>query len=168
MEYQTKALRVICAIIVGAVLGGLYFAVSYAIGKYLQFGTEYFWKYTIENASGVFVLASTVWLAGILVLGCPVWWWLHRKGWRYWWIAAGVGAVAPAVFVFLRSTRYLTGQASGRFSYTQGKTKIWENGILTFDGWLDAAYSAAFFGLLGAIIGFLIWRIAYRKTRVPA
>lgn len=44
-----------------------------------------------------FVVAFVVWLAGLLVVGAPGWWVLHRLGLRSRWAAAALGFIlAPA------------------------------------------------------------------------
>lgn len=162
-RYEVTGPRVIAAVLAGAALGGATVAAPYLWGMYRQFGTGYLLEFGPRNGAVVFVVAFTVWLAGIALLGGIVWHMLHRLGWRQPWVAAGIGALLPLGVNYALNTGMFTGRTSGNFSYFAHGGQIWENSVLTAFGWQLALEGALTEGLYGIIIGLLIWRVAYRR-----
>lgn len=86
----------------------------------------------------------------ICVIGVPAWLPLHFTGRRHWVFATSLGAILFFVGWF--------GPHTGWLSYPI-------NGDEYDDyGWSDAASDSAIAALAGALVAFVMWRVAYRKT----
>ncbi len=88
------------------------------------------------------MLAFTTGYASIIIalLGGPVWLLLHKLGWRQWYAAVAAGVFIPAFVILI----------IGR--------DVPDAGILDL-----FLVSIRMFGIIGAIVAFVVWRIAYRK-----
>jgi hypothetical protein len=95
----------------------------------------------------IFVVALIGWTLGLFLLGLPLWWFLHRNGWRGRRSAALLGAGTTFVVVLLLQV------SDGMFAPTAGGSGI----LMLFA-------RAGFMALLGAIVALVIWRIAYRPA----
>lgn len=162
MEYTTSTGRAVYALFVGAVLGALLTmgevtagltvpilrapmpltaASASAVMEYLQF---------LEMAG---IYAFVVFSIGLLVAGAPVWFVLHRFGCRSWVHAVVAGAVLTFLAAFI-----IDNQA---FLWAIRDSDVPFR--MTTSGWIRAWSVAAQFSLTGAAVGFVIWRIAYRR-----
>lgn len=165
--YETTPGRVIVSIIYGALLGAGIICGVDLWGAYLTHGKDYFVQYDLFKANDIFIVAFLVWVTSISLCGGPVWWWLHRKRLRQLWVAAVAGAIIPFVVTFAISTQLFTGRMSGLSSSSSDGGQKWKDGVLTTFGWQMAFEGALTYGVMGAIIGCLIWRLAYRRSKNP-
>lgn len=149
------------------------------IALVMALGTAYGWlanpalgPQSLLEAIGAFLFVFALWTLYVGVFfavfaGIP-WAALHLIGFRSWWIAPLAGfAVAFAL------ASYLTTQ--GGHSYPELRTSTWIQGQATMiDGKLTpygqslygpeaAALNGVLFGAVGAVVGFILWRIAYRR-----
>jgi hypothetical protein len=104
-------------------------------------------------------IAFIVWIVGLALVGVPMWWLLHKKGLRSWWVAVLCGAVAASIADFALNLA-LTLPIEGS-SFAGGYSMI--DGELTAYGWQSLVLDAAGIGFCGAIVAAVIWRIAYRR-----
>lgn len=129
-----------------------------------------------QNALGavsafLFVLALWTFNIGVffaVFAGIP-WAVFHLIGFRSWWIAPLAGFAVAFAIAF-----YMTTQ--GGQSYPELQTSTWIQGRATIiDGRLTpygqslygpeaAIRNGVLFGAVGAVIGFILWRIAYRRS----
>lgn len=147
----------------GALLGA---GMVFGVRLYEDFSTDY----RVENVSlvaFVFAVAFVTWLVSISLLGGPIWFWLHRAGLRHLWVAAIVGALVPMFGSVAYSTNMFKGRTDSGYSEYAGGGQIWESGVLTPFGWQSAFQGALVYGVMGAVIGCLIWRVAYRRSESP-
>lgn len=128
-------------------------------------GADYFARTAQSNGMRVFILMFLYWLFGIGLIGGAVWCYLHRKGWRQFWMAVIAGGLASFVASMALSMRLFTGLSGGSFSYYGRGGTQWSHGVMTAFGWKLAFFDALETGLYGLVIGALIWRVAYRKRQ---
>jgi hypothetical protein len=112
-------------------------------------------------------------IAAVLTLfaGGP-WAILHRLGARSWWIAPLAGFVVAFGIAFFVTV-------SNAYVFPQLDTSAWIDGKATalngrltdygvsIYGAVAAARNGAAFGVIGAIVGISLWRIAYRRKPLP-
>ena len=99
-------------------------------------------------------------MIGIVPLGDLTWLICHLKGWRKFYTAIIAGATMSFVSAFAYNTH-----SSPGFSSNYGDAILWKNGVITQFGLSVAFYDSLKFAMLGALIGFVTWRIAYRKFK---
>jgi hypothetical protein len=96
------------------------------------------------------------------------WLFLHRMGYRSWWVAVALGSSATALlYLALVSHGFgvftLLNPPRDQISDGGGITEI--NGWLTLHGWLMESKIAAIVGCPGAIVALAVWATAYRPWR---
>lgn len=106
-----------------------------------------------------FSVAILVWAGGLALVGAPLWAVLHARGLRSAAHAVAVGAVAT----FLASAILLLLLPWGMGDLNEGGRWIIQDGARTPYGWWVLLRSASLMALSGALVGLLIWRIAYRR-----
>jgi hypothetical protein len=94
----------------------------------------------------VILLAFILWLLGLLVVGAPVWWLMHRLGVRSARLAAVFGVIVPPAL-------YLASSLHGRPT-----SIVWA----LEEEWAIYLTLAA----IGAIVGWVTIKIAYRRPEV--
>ena len=107
-------------------------------------------------------MAFIVWVVGLALIGVPIWWLLHRKGLRSWWIAVLFGAIAASIVDFALNLALTLPIEHSSFGDSGGDTII--DGELTAYGWWGLVRGAVLIGIGGAIVALVIWRIAYRPA----
>jgi uncharacterized membrane protein YiaA len=160
---QTRASRVIIAVLVGATASATIDAALVFIQLRAQVGVIHTNHYLADKSREVFVYAFIIFLVGIVVFGLPVWRALHTTGRRAWFHAVIAGATVPFVVYLALSTGFFTGHANGNWSYYGDGGKHWVDGVITMFGVRMAVQNAAQLGLMGALVGLVIWRVAYRR-----
>jgi hypothetical protein len=151
--YETTGRRVVAALLVGALLGGI--VVVGATAGYLAFqphgddGGKPWDMVIIIWAVGICYAFSAI-LAGLVVVGCPVCWFLHRSGRRLWWYAALAGAALSFIGTIILVL----------WAAPHGPTT-------SLAAWSQVVSTSAYASLLGGAVGLTIWRVAYR-WRVPS
>ena len=146
---DTTWARMLLGLAAGAFCGGLLAAIGMGlipgiISKFGQNGNLETWSDIFGLSLILMAYASVVYAVGLVCLGAPAWALLHWLGWRRNWHAALLGAVLNfgALLVLLLSA------GAGR---PRAGLEIAQN----------VAF-AAMFAAAGAIVGSVIWWIAYR------
>jgi hypothetical protein len=137
--------------VVGTVLVGLLFAVlgvveGGSIASVVQ-------VVLVVTFYGLFV-----WLAGLAVIGAPGWWILHSLGARCQQAAMIYGGAL--LLIINLSLPALIGHSA---EDSGGPTVI--NGQLTAHGWVQQLKTAIPMALIGAAVGWVVAKIAYRPAR---
>ncbi len=111
------------------------------------------------------LILAVVWLLGLVLIGLPAWLVLHYLGLRHWLWAVSAGAVLTS------ATAYVIAIESGVFYGVAGFTEY--DGIdpitlteseLASRKQQTALFASFVLGVIGAAVGFAIWRIAYRPA----
>lgn len=178
-ENVTTIPRALLALIGGAVTGTVAFLLEIVLFLAVRpYKLEEINDYIGTSTSDLFLVFTiygfVFFAGGLLVAGAPAWWCLHRLRRRNWYDAVGLGVVLGAVgflaiglwdpnWAGLSVISFLTEEFGGITSM---------NDQLTTDG-REALFRGPFIiGAAGALVGFVIWKIAYRKstseTFVPA
>jgi hypothetical protein len=110
-----------------------------------------------------FLISFVILLIGLAFCGAPVWLVLHATGRRRWQNAVVAGALVPFIVSLAFTTRFFTGRASGQWSYYGNGGDHWIDGKITMFGITMALQSAAQLAAIGALVGLVIWRVAYRR-----
>ncbi|MFM9827902.1 MAG: hypothetical protein ACKVOB_04040 [Sphingomonas sp.] len=96
-------------------------------------------------AGGLAAAGSIVLLAG------PLWWLCHRRGWRRAGHAATLGALVTVALLLV--------------AQRQGLVDASASAAILALRWTSAIATSLFWALPSAIIGAVMWRIAYRRAR---
>jgi len=124
------------------------------------------------EAVGAFLFVFGLWTlysgAFFAVFAGIPWAVLHLIGFRSWWIAPVAGFAVAFAIAFFMTTQ-------GGQSYPELQTSTWIQGRATMIngritpygqslyGPVAATRNGALFGAVGAVIAFILWRIAYRR-----
>ena len=133
VQYETNLGRVFLAMLAGAITGGFTFT---TVTSFLAHG----FSISIEDYFSILALTTGYALIIIALLGGPVWLLLHKLGWRQWHAAVAAGVIIPAIVILV----------IGR--------GVPDAGILDL-----ILVSVRMFGVFGAVVAFVVWRVAYRK-----
>lgn len=116
----------------------------------------------------VFVGAALTWGQGLIVFAALPWYVLHRLGLRGWRTAITLGAgltfTAGALFQFME----LWNRAGQTGTYGDGTGTILIDGWPTLYGWRVTLELPILLALAGAIVGWVVWRVAYGKSSAHA
>ncbi|MEM8975762.1 MAG: hypothetical protein AAGD43_27160 [Pseudomonadota bacterium] len=164
VSLDANPLRIILALVFGAMLGGALLSAHYSISLYQILGAGHFAEYGISKTLGVFVLASGVWFFCLLVFGGPCWYILHQNGCRSWSSALKAGTIVPFVALLAINTNLFTGVSLVRQSSSVHGVWHWHEGYMTTAGWLNALELSTIFAIQGGVIALLIWRVAYSRV----
>lgn len=164
VTYTTTRVRVVAAVFAGAVVGATVVAGEYLFSM-LQPHPILNPHQTVRIVMLVFVGAFVVWLLGLLVLGCPVWRVLHRRNVRGWPSAVLIGVVLTflASFLLTLAPSLLIRSAGGSSFLGDSGGMIIVNTSLTPHGWVVYSEWSLLFSVMGALVGWVIWRVAYRR-----
>jgi hypothetical protein len=159
--YDVTTRRVGLALLAGSVLGALLGLVSVAAALALRSGASADVGALIGRILPSLLLRGFLsWFLGLLMIGAPAWWLLHRHGWRGWraaiLAAAGLAFATSLLMAIPRPGEHRTEADRG------GLTMIDDR--LTTHGWTKALEDAAFVALAGVAVGFTVWRVAYRRV----
>jgi hypothetical protein len=135
-EYHTTLARAALALLVGTIVGALLTS-GYMVVAELGHPVPSFTA-AIRGSAEIFPYAVIAWAMGLGLIAPVPWLILHRRKLRSWPVAAGLGAVL-AFLVALPGPVVLHLPA------------------------IAALAVASFFGLFGAIVGIVVWRVAYRR-----
>jgi hypothetical protein len=160
---RTRASRVIIAVLVGTAFAAVLEAVWVAIELRRAVGVLHTNQYVAGKAREVFSYACIIYFVGIVFFGLPVWRVLHTTGRRTWQYAFLAGAFVPFIVYLAFATGFFTGRADGNWSYYGDGGKHWVDGAITMFGVRMALINAAQLAGIGALIGLVIWRAAYRR-----
>ena len=161
-DYRIDTGRIPWSIAAGALTGATIVALPTLVLSLVYDSIERFLTVNFLMVMWTFVIALLVWALGLVVVGLPLWWIIHKNGLRRWWAATLCGAIAAFVAGFALSLAS-TLPFGGSFGDSGGDTMI--DGELTAYGWQSIVLGAAEIGVYGAIVAAVIWRIAYRPVR---
>ena len=166
-RYSTTRQRAAAAIAVGAAVGAVATnAPTVVVGLLYVSEPGGFGSQHIPFLFYMGFIALIVWIVGLALVGVPMWWFLHRKGLRSWWMAVLCGAIAASVAYFALSLALTLPIEGSSFADSGGYSMI--DGELTAYGWRSLILAAAEIGVCGAIVAAVIWRIAYRRVEQRA
>ena len=162
-QIHTSRRKVIAALVAGAAVGSIVTTIQYLIGLYQVNGAQHFAEFGFWKGAGVAIIAFLIWFFFIAICGGPVWYLLDRFRARSWLTAGISGAFVCFVCMLALLTGLFTGRSNGSFSAYSSGGWTWRNGFITSFGWERAFITSAEFGLVGAIIGLVVWAVAYRR-----
>ena len=162
--------RVILALLAGAVTGGLLVALfDLFFTVFVLQDPKHDWKYAPLAIYSTFAMASAVWLIGLVVIGAPFWFLMHKMQFTSW---VHVVLTVPILMFFVVFA--LKTQGFGFFQSDMGNFSAWEfggstwiDGRMTLHGWFAAAGVSLVFSLYGLVVALAVWGVAY-KIRWPS
>ncbi len=162
--------RILVSLLAGTMVGGLLLTLHYLFGQLVSNGPEYMVQYGLGNAMGILMMSCALWLAGVLVLGGPCWFFLHRAGKISARHAGALGFALVFSFIFLINTIFALwvvgdGSDGSHFSAGDSGGPTWVDNQLTLHGWVSAAQEAGGFALAGVLVALSIWWVAYKVWR---
>lgn len=141
--YEASLDRAGLALGAGGLVGGTFAAILVSIGSGLA---------PVTLIVG-FVIGVLITMMAAVAIGGPVWILCHAMGWRGPGMALGVGAVAGFAL-------FLGGQTYGFGLFDMPAT---DSQAVLFR-WLSAAATSVILALVSALIGWTMWRVAYRRV----
>jgi len=159
--HETNAARIVLSLSLGMIAGasaitGYYL---YSVGRVL--GLQHLQEYGLCKGLSVFKFALVLWTGGLILFAGLPWWLLHRRRYRKWWSAAMLGF--GLTFVLPLGLGLYASLTGGNYSTWESGRATVLGGIRTPYGWQVLFLDALKFGALGAFVGLVIWRIAYRR-----
>lgn len=156
---------IVGSLCVGALIGATIDTAQYLQGVYDVLGWQHIRQYGVLRGARMFLLAFPVWLALLCALGGPAWRMLHRRHFRGWAAAMILGALLTFTLDLYVATGFgLSRRGSGSHlnAWEEGGSTYIDN-ELTSHGWAVGLKNAGLFGLEGALVGLVVWRVAYRR-----
>jgi hypothetical protein len=153
--------RAALALTAGAIVGGLLTALLLLAPGLITDFQAYRMMGPWGPYIGVVVAIASFWyfLVGLFVVGAPAWYLAHRLGRTRWFDAMAVGTA----LMFLVTMFVTTGPSDGGSLRARG-VDLMVDGHLTEQGRIDALETSICMAAIGAIVGFVIWWIAYRDV----
>lgn len=170
-RYTTSLPRAALGLTAGAITGAGLVVLWHLWESALGFGLSYALTDGVRQGTTIFAVALAVWTVGLIALGLPLWWLLHRRGWRHWAVAAAAGAALTFVAFLGMQTRLfdlLPPPADATYSASDAGGPTVIDNRRTAHGWWVAFEAALAFGAGGIPVALVVWRIAYRRAdRAP-
>ena len=160
-DYETSLPRVVAGILAGTITGAAIVTVAMLWPERdLQL------LLALQGGATVFVFASIIWAAGLLLLATLPWALLHHYRRRGWGSAVALGIVLTFIVWFGVATYGFGLSIPGdlRDAGSPGGPTV-VDGRLTSQGWIEAFQKAWVFSVAGALVGFVVWRVAYRRAK---
>ena len=162
-RYSTTRRRAAAAVAAGAAVGAVATNAPMLVVGLLYFDEPGgFESQHIPFLFYMVFIAFVVWIVGLALVGVPMWWLLHKKRLRSWWVAVLCGAIAAFVGGFAASLALTLPIEHASFGDSGGHTMI--DGEMTAYGWQSLVLGAVQIGVCGAIVAAVIWRVAYRRV----
>ncbi|MCZ0738226.1 hypothetical protein [Phreatobacter sp. AB_2022a] len=159
--YQATPSRAVLGIAGGAAVGAVaVVALLLGIPLYLE-GESFADRVRFPTVAFAAAVAFAIWAVGLSIVAVPCWRILHRRGWRDWRAAIALGFALTFLANLALSTGFGFGFGSG-YSAGDGGGMTVVNGRMTIHGWSRALAGALFLSPLGMLVGWAVWRIAYR------
>jgi hypothetical protein len=156
--YQTSLPRAFLGLLAGALVGAALVACVSLWGTSIaELGQRGF-----SDWSFVFLYALPIWAIGLALVAPLPWFLLHRRNVRSWTVAAAAGAILTFIAILAILTYGFGIVSPGDFSASSSGGATWINGRLTARGWTEAAAFALAMAPIGAAVGLVIARVAYR------
>jgi hypothetical protein len=155
-----------------AIVAGAAFAASLSSAQWLAaalrlFGPDSVFQSFPGTVFIVFLRGLVSWIFGIVMIGGPAWWLLHRHGFRGWRTAVLAGMALTAIAVLVLAIP-LPGQSEGLPSSTNADRPPVNGTIVRYQitqlGWEMIGLRAALTAFVGGAVGGLMWRVAYRRS----
>jgi hypothetical protein len=141
-EYHTSPERAVLGLAAGAATG----AYVLTLWSYLSVGHLQD-PHHLQATQLFFSLMLFIWTAGLIAVGAPVWWLLHRLGLRHWLVAIATGVVLLAL-VGLALQSGIEFEDNG----SPGVTRLTDEGFYMLV-------------VTGALVALVVWRVAYRRSK---
>ncbi|HEY1880049.1 MAG TPA: hypothetical protein VGG68_08965 [Caulobacteraceae bacterium] len=160
-EYRLAPARVGLAILAGALTGAIVVTLHWLTMVVRVLGFAYLSGGGVQGTVVVVLGAFLAWLAGLILIGGPAWWLLHRHQFRGWRSAGLVGMVATFVAGMILAVP-LPHKGGGYSEADRGGVLI-EKDRLTAYGWEKATEAAFLLSFVGGAVALVVWRVAYRR-----
>ena len=149
-RYETSWSRALLGLTVGAAVGALLLTASQAD--------------TVAQGFALLPVLFAAVGATMLVLGVPFWVSLHANGARDWSDAALLGGVMAfaAMAALTGNARHYLGRA-GEYYLDHGRVMLVMQRMSQAE-WTLWGIQAAMAGMVGALVGLVVWKIAYREA----
>lgn len=158
--------RAAFGLLVGSLLGAALIQLSGFLPALVFERDEFLSQWRPSDTQVMAILFAATWIvfaASLVVFGIPPWWICHRLGWRGARTALAVGFFATfSVSLTLNGPQLIFGGSEGAYG-ARGGMSITEG---TPHGLYPALWESLEFALLGAAVGGLVWRLAYRGPTV--
>ena len=161
-EYRLAPGRVGLAILAGALTGAIIVTLHWLNMVVRALGFAFLGGDGGKGILIVFMGAALAWLGGMILIGGPAWWLLHRhrrRGWR----TAGLSGMALTFAAGLLLSVPLP-HTGGTYSEADRGGRLVEDDQLTAYGWERAAEGALLLSFVGGAVALVVWRVAYRKA----
>lgn len=156
--YSTTLPQAMLGVVAGAVSGAVLVVLWSLVGM------TRFDEYWLRHALAIFTYAAVLWAGGLILVATIPWSVLHHFGLRGWPIAIALGAILTFLVVFgFMTNGFGTYVAENGISAADSGGPTWVNGRLTPHGWVEAFQFAAICSAVGAAVGLVVWRVAYRR-----
>jgi len=156
-EFSLKRARV--ALLIGALVGPPLVIVAETVlgGIPLIHGST--WSSVVGSILIPSLAGFLFAIYGLIFIAVPVWWLLHQVGMTTWVHAVILGVVltfcyAIAISFFLSDPR--ASDSGG---------PLFADGLPTLHGWYSVIQVAVPAAIAGGLVGFIVWRIAYRPLK---
>lgn len=157
--------RAALALLAGSLLGAALIQLSGFLPAFVFERDQLISQWRPSDAQVMAILFAATWIVfavGLAIFGIPLWWICHRLGWRSARTALALGFFATfSVSLILNGPQLIFGRSDG--AYGDGGMSITEG---TPHGLYRSLWESFEFALLGAAVGGLVWRLAYRGPTV--
>lgn len=126
----------------------------------------YLLEYGPRHAAIYFVYAAVIWAVGLVLAASWPWAILHRLNIRGWQAAAALGTMLTFLVTLAVLTNGFGAIGTFAFSAADSQGPTWIDGRLTAHGWANAVDFAATCAAIGACVGLVVWRVAYRRAAI--
>ncbi len=141
---STRPGHVVSGLVLGALCGAVSVSGLVMAVTLLQYGA----LASLSFAAVAFPLALVAWLAGLIVIGGPIWWLLRKSTARPTRLAARVGGVVASL---------ATAGPTMALMFAHGHDTYWA-----------LLVQVAMFAAVGAAVGWVVARVAYGPSRAAA
>jgi hypothetical protein len=148
-EYKTTLLRAAISLAVGAVVGALLVSAWMMAAELDQPVPSL--SAALDGAVWIFAYAFAVWAIGLVVVAPIPWLILHDMNYRTWPVAVIVGAVLTFMVTVVIAVAFLVDVPHLMQGYGNARQ-------LTV-----SVIVAGLFGFAGAVVGVVVWRVAYYR-----
>lgn len=161
-RYVTTLPRAAMSLLAGALVAGpatILIMLAPAIGS-----SVYDLKTFVAQFAFASIAAVIVYALGLLVLAAPIWALLHNRGHRSWRSAITLGGAlgfTVTLLLYLWPTFPIRPEGSSA-SFGGSAGMLVEDNVVTSLGWTTFLGYSSVYALVCALVGFLIWRLAYR------
>ncbi|HEY1559664.1 MAG TPA: hypothetical protein VGF71_02110 [Caulobacteraceae bacterium] len=166
-EYRLAPARVGVALVAGAALATSLSAAQWLTYAVDAFGLDAVVGFALRGLLVVFLNGFFSWFMGLILIGGPAWWLLHRHGFRGWRAAILTGMVLTFVAMLVLAIP-IPGQGPG-WPPSRDAIKAPPTGSvvvykITQHGWELIGLRALLTAFVGGAVALLVWRVAYRRA----